>query len=486
MIVLIVEAVAFQTSMVATNRDWQMDVVASNEYERQRLAEGLVLSNATISSSGTSVTLTFTNMGSIVAYVDHIWFINSTIHKSFPLNSLPVAPGPPVTPPPLVFGTYIDPSGTYCFKAVTTRGNTAQICYPLSSGSTNTNGTTTSTTIGTTSYTTVSTTSSTTSYTTVSTTSSTTSYTTVSTTTGTTVSTTSYTTVSTTSSTTSSTTNYTTVSTTSSTTNYTTVSTTSSTTNYTTVSTTSSTTNYTTVSTTSYTTVSTTSRTTSYTTVSTTSYTTVSTTSSTTSYTTVSTTSSTTSYTTSYTTISTTINNNSPAMISGTLMVAYQGTDNSASDSCHKETPTVLTGISGLQTGSSLSFLNPWLTSTVLKDASQGSTTMYYLVNATNTMSTSIVASAGTIDLTWYSQNHVTGTLFGVYYGGKFYTPTSAPSITPGSQFYAIYKINDVELSLPSWSVFFVGSAAITNNAEGATYYSAQLAIDGLWVKSSC
>jgi hypothetical protein len=433
MIVLIVEAVAFQTSMVATNRDWQMDVVASNEDARQRLAEGLVLSNATVSSSGTNVALTFMNTGSIVAYVDHIWFINSTIHKSFPLNSLPVAPGPPVTHT-LVFGTNIDPSGTYCFKAVTTRGNTAQICYPLSSASTSNNGTTTSTTsyttVSTTSYTTVSTTSSTTSYTTVSTTSSTTSYTTVSTNTYTTISTNTYTTVSTTS--------------------YTTVSTTSSTTSYTTVSTTSSTTSYTTVSTTSYTTTSTTIS------------------------------------TTSYTTISTTINNNSPAMISGTLMVAYNGTDNSATDSCHTEGKTKLTGISG----STMYFVNPWLTYSnnngVLYHASQGSTTIYYLVNATNTMSTSMVASAGTIDLTWYGSNHITGTLMGVYYQGHYYatgTP-QPPKITPGSQFYAIFKTLHVELSSFSAPNFFIGSAAITNNFNNSTYYSAQLAIDGLWVRS--
>jgi hypothetical protein len=117
---------------------------------------------------------------------------------------------------------------------------------------------------------------------------------------------------------------------------------------------------------------------------------------------------------------------------------------------------------------------------------------MYYLVNATNTMSTSIVASAGTIDLTWYGSNHVNGQLFGVYYGGKFYcentacTPVTPPTMTSGSQFYAIYKISDIELNNFPGNAFFIGSAAITNNAEGATYYSAQLAIDGLWVRSSC
>jgi hypothetical protein len=400
MIVLIVEAVAFQTSMVAVNRDWQQDVAASNEYARQRLGEGLVISNATI--SGAIVTLTFKNMGSIVAYVHHVWVTSvppdSSIHESFPLGSLVVPPGGTV--PHDLDVPAIDSTKTYDFKAVTTRGNVAQIRYPLSSTSTTSSGTTMSTTVSTTSYTTVSTTS----------------YTTVSTTSSTTVSTTSYTTVSTTSSTT--------------------------------VSTTVSTTSYTTVSTTSYTTVS----------------------------------------TTSYTTISTT--NNSPDMISGTLMVAYQAKDaqgyDSASDSCHQEVRIVLTGISGLQTGSSLSFVNPWLTNAVLTSAQGSHTTMYYLVNATNTKNTSIVASAGTIDLTWYGSNHITGPLFGVYYLGHFYTPGSAPAITAGSKFYAIFKIDRIELSGFPGNVFFIGSAAITNNVPGATYYSAQLAIDGLWVRSSC
>jgi hypothetical protein len=383
MIVLIVEAVAFQTSMVATNRDWQMDVVASNEYARQRLAEGLGISNATVSSGGAK--LTFTNGGSVVAYVHHIWVISindsssSSIHTSFTLQSpVSVAPGE-IVPWNLSTSPWtLNASKSYYFKAVTTRGNIAQIRYPLdlASSSTNTNGTTISTT------------------------------------------------------------------------------------------------NYTTIGTTSDTTISTTLSTTTYTTISTTSDTTLSTTLSTTTYTTIS------------TTLSTTIN--SPDMISGTLMVAYQGAYDSSSDSCHKEARTVLTGISGLQTGSSLSFVNPWLTDAVLTSADGSHTTMYFLVNATNTKNTSIVASAGTIDLTWYGSNHIDGQLFGVYYQGKFYTPGSAPTVTPGSQFYAIFKINDIELNNFPGNVFFIGSAAVTNNQPGATYYSAQLAIDGLWVPSSC
>jgi hypothetical protein len=378
MIVLIVEAVAFQTSMVAVNRDWQQDIVASNEYVRQRLAEGLVISNATI--SGADVTLNFTNMGNIVAYVHHVWVIgitDTTIHESVTLRSL-------VSVPPGAMVPYIldpspgilDPANEYDFRAVTTRGNVAQIRYPLASASSTSMGTTISTTTETTISTTVSTTISTT----------------TSVTTGTTISTTMYTT---------------------------------------------------------------------------------------------------TSMTTS-TTISTTITTNAglPDMISGALKIAYQPKDaqgyNSASDSCHQETATVLTGISGIQTGSSLSFLNPWLINTVLTSAYNSHTMMYYLVNATNTKSTPIVASAGTLDLTWYGSNHLDGSLLGVYYQGQFYTPGSAPTIPPGSQFYAIFKTDHVALSSFPGNVFFIGSAAITNNVKGTTYYSAQLAIDGLWVRSSC
>jgi hypothetical protein len=386
MIVLIVEAVAFQTSMVAVNRDWQQDLEVSNEYARQRLAEGLVLSNATI--SGAIVTLTFKNIGSIVAYVHHVWVISvppdSSIHESFPLGSLIVLPGATVYHDLSV--PAIDSTNTYDFKAVTTRGNIAQIRYPLASVSSTSMGTTISTTISTTTETTVSTTVSTT------------------------------------------------------------ISTTTSITSSTTISTTTSTTIYTTTSMTTSTTISTT----------------------------------------------ITTNGGSPDMISGALMIAYQPKDaqgyDSASDSCHQEARTVLTGISGIQTGSSLSFVNPWLTYQpgVLSSANNGHTAMYYLVNATNTKKTSIVASAGTIDLTWYGSNHLDGSLLGVYYLGHFYTPGSAPTITPGSQFYAIFKTDHIALSSFPGNVFFIGSAAITNNVEGATYYSAQLAIDGLWVRSSC
>jgi hypothetical protein len=384
MIVLIVEAVAFQTSMTAVNRDWQQDIAASNEYARQRLGEGLVISNATI--SGTIVTLTFKNMGNIVAYVHHVWVVGITdasIHESVTLGSLvPVAPGTTgvlwdVDTSPAI----LIPADEYSFKAVTTRGNIAQIQYPLASGSSTSMGTTISTTISTTTETTISTT----------------------------VSTTISTTTSITSSTTSSTTIYTTTSMTTSTTIYTTI----------------------------------------------------------------------------------TTNAGLPDMISGALEIAYQAKDaqgynSGPSDSCHQEAPTVLTGISGLQTGTTLYFLNPWLTNTVLTNADNSHTTMYYLVNATNTKSTSIVASAGTVDLTWYGSNHITGPLFGIYYQGQFFTPASSPTIAPGSQFYAIFKIDRIDLSSFPGNVFFIGSAAITNAVKGTTYYSAQLAIDGLWVRSSC
>jgi hypothetical protein len=133
MVILIAEAVAFQTSIVAMNRDWQAAVEASNESARQRLAEGLVLSDAAVSSNGMNVTLIFTNVGSVVAYIHHIWVISimdSSIHKSFTLGSLvSVPPGATVT-----YNLYPSPSlvstNRYYFKAVTTRGNVATIRFP--------------------------------------------------------------------------------------------------------------------------------------------------------------------------------------------------------------------------------------------------------------------------------------------------------------------------------------------------------------------
>jgi len=134
MIVLIAEAVAFQTSIVAMNRDWQQAVEASNDSARQRLAEGLVLSDAAVSPSGDSVTLTFTNVGSVVAYIHHIWVISitdSSIHKSFTLGSLrSVQPGATVTHKLYPVSPALDPAKQYYFKAVTTRGNVATIRFP--------------------------------------------------------------------------------------------------------------------------------------------------------------------------------------------------------------------------------------------------------------------------------------------------------------------------------------------------------------------
>jgi len=93
--------------------------------------------------------------------------------------------------------------------------------------------------------------------------------------------------------------------------------------------------------------------------------------------------------------------------------------------------------------------------------------------------------------LTWYGSNHIDGSLLGVYYndgvhGWLFYPAASNEAIAPGKLFYAIFKTDNVALSGFPGNVFFIGSAAITNSVKGTTYYSAQLAIDGLWVRSSC
>jgi len=159
-----------------------------------------------------------------------------------------------------------------------------------------------------------------------------------------------------------------------------------------------------------------------------------------------------------------------------------------------------LTGISGVGvTGNTLYFLNPWVTQTILGstvnvDGGPPTTQMYIYVIIINTGQTTYMPTSGSIDLTWYGQNHLDGTLLGVYYNGAFYAAASAPSITPRTSYYAIYKMSTMKLDLwppsPTASVMFWGDASITDgylsNSEDQTYFSGTVLLSGLWVRSSC
>jgi len=230
------------------------------------------------------------------------------------------------------------------------------------------------------------------------------------------------------------------------------------------------------------------------------------------------------------------------AFSTGIIKVAYQngqngqsGTYNSATEPsftgkaatgyCHNEPlqnyPAAsnyaeeLTGITGISgqgvgvTGTTLYFVNPWVTDAILESAAVANTTdvstnsytqMYIYVNVVNTGQTAYTPTSGSLDLGWYSANHLDGTLIGVYYKGKFTSTSSAVnsglSITPTTSYYAIYEItheklqNDPKNVSGFNSVMFWGDASITdwstNNAENTGYFSATVLLSGFWIRAGC
>jgi hypothetical protein len=149
--------------------------------------------------------------------------------------------------------------------------------------------------------------------------------------------------------------------------------------------------------------------------------------------------------------------------------------------------------------GNTLYFVNPWITEAILKSAvnllNPGTRTpqtqMYIYAVVTNTLNYSYTVSNGTIDLTWYSTDHIDGILYGLYYQGQFYQTGSLPSIAAHANYYAIYKINQVQLYFPQPngainSVMFWGGASLSTTAKNETYFSGTLLTSGLWIRASC
>jgi hypothetical protein len=210
------------------------------------------------------------------------------------------------------------------------------------------------------------------------------------------------------------------------------------------------------------------------------------------------------------------------AFSSGNMKVAYQPTStsggyNSANEPsftgkttgsiyCHTESPEPysapagyaeeLTGITGLNTGTALYFVNPWITGGPISGSSpntesimysannNGATTIYIYVVVINTGTMSYTPTAGTLDLMWYGSNHIDGYLFGVYYNGAFYS--TSPYIPPGAYYYAIFKITIFTISIttaPTSSVMFWGGASITDKSETQSYFSGTILVSGLWIR---
>jgi hypothetical protein len=208
------------------------------------------------------------------------------------------------------------------------------------------------------------------------------------------------------------------------------------------------------------------------------------------------------------------------AFSSGIMKVAYVGYNGGGYSSsnepaftgkaatstyCHTETGETVTGIHGVGgsgvgvSGSTLYFVYPWITDTILESAANNNssdittayTQLYAYVLVINTGQASYTPTAGSIDLAWYSANHLNGVLIGVYYKGTFYPPASAPSITPSTSYYAIYEITThYTNNNPSSAVMFWGDASVTDgsgsNAEDSTYFSGTVLVPGLWIRTSC
>ena len=191
---------------------------------------------------------------------------------------------------------------------------------------------------------------------------------------------------------------------------------------------------------------------------------------------------------------------NEPGPVAGnaTNGVPPSGGSGTSPPYCHYETPqqppagpgyaeplgSATSPIPGLPTADKgvLWFVNPWITQTILKSG----TTFYIYVIVINTGTTTYQPTAGTLDLTWYGSNHWDGTLFGVYYNGAFSTAAKAPSITPGTWYYAIFQSTNVMTSGMSGvtqSVMWWGGASITNNVEGPGFYSGTVLVSGLWIR---
>jgi hypothetical protein len=213
------------------------------------------------------------------------------------------------------------------------------------------------------------------------------------------------------------------------------------------------------------------------------------------------------------------------AFSSGLLKVAYQiipghssgydssnepglgGTGTAAQGYCHKELlqayPAPSNYAEKLTVGSNtLYFVNPWVTSAILRSTvnvgGSASTQMYIYAVVMNTFNNPYTVNTGTIDLTWYSSDHLDGVLYGLYYQGKFYaTGSSMPSILPGTSFYAIYKMNSMQLQFaPPYSggqengkidsMMFWGGASVSTTSQDETYFSGTILASGLWIRASC
>ena len=187
-----------------------------------------------------------------------------------------------------------------------------------------------------------------------------------------------------------------------------------------------------------------------------------------------------------------------PTIYTGVMMVAYNGTDNSATDSCHSEKGITLPAGG---TSRTLHFVNPWIATTVMTDVAGGTTNLYVAVYSTNSLSVQIAFSwGGMVILTadasdaskpWF----IGGPYVGIVYnqsGIRQFTPagTNVP-INPGGDYYLVFQLTQQNLSPKSPTApgdSFSGTAAMNNgygtSAEDASFRQVDVFLNGLYVRT--
>lgn len=196
----------------------------------------------------------------------------------------------------------------------------------------------------------------------------------------------------------------------------------------------------------------------------------------------------------------------------GSMEIAYNGTNaNSQNDKCHKETPQPLPGGGR---GTTLYFLNPWITPTILS-ATTATTSLsqlcsqclYVSVYSENTLSNPISFSWGNLVILTARQRvssgdqlFLGGPYVGIILNRQFYPYGTNVSVQPGQTFYLIFKIMFINYSTGSGpGDMFTGTAAVNNLGPsygwpsgatsgpsiGAGYQSFVMVLDGLYVRNN-
>jgi len=196
----------------------------------------------------------------------------------------------------------------------------------------------------------------------------------------------------------------------------------------------------------------------------------------------------------------------------GIMKIAYQGAYDSKNEpsqpnnqGCHYEQSQpypappgykeVLSGITGV-TGSSLTFVNPWITDTILQTAAPSSghpsSTLYIYANVINTRGVATTVTGGNLVISAADassnakQYFLGGTLLGTYYKGTFYAAGTSATIQPNDNFYLIFIITNWTQGINAAGLVFTGTGAFTNRMQDGTYSGGEVMLDGLYDRTSC